>query len=66
MPDLVINLPQDLKERVENLAALTGSTLGECVQVALFEFVEQWETHFRDIGMLDGPPPEALPEAVNY
>lgn len=66
MTDLVISLPQDLKERVENLAALTGCSLSECVQVALFEYVEHWETHLRDIGMLDGQMSEALPEAVNY
>jgi len=64
MPALVVNIPQDMKARLEALAARTGCSVSQCMETAVFEFVEQWETHLRDIGTMD--PPVALPEAANF
>lgn len=64
MPQLAVNLPQDLKTRLEALAMRTGCSVGHCMETAVLEFVEQWEAHLRDIGTMD--PPVALPEAANF
>ena len=65
MTEMVVNLPQDLRDRLEALARRTGCTVSACMETAVFEFIEQWETHLRDIASLEVPV-AALPEAANF
>lgn len=52
MDSLVVSLPDHLRERLQALAARTGRTVEQCLEHAVFEFVENWEVHLRDVQVL--------------
>lgn len=53
MDSLVVTLPPELRDRLQALAERTGRTVEQCLEHAVFEFVENWETHLRDVEALD-------------
>ncbi|EME70570.1 hypothetical protein H261_07383 [Paramagnetospirillum caucaseum] len=66
METLSIAVPPELKQRLEALAAETGQTVGECLAVAVKEYVENWETHLSDVHQIDEHEARAvLKTAVN-
>ena len=66
METLSLAVPPELKKRLEALAAETGQTLGECLLVAVREYVENWETHLSDVHQIDEHEARAvLKAAVN-
>lgn len=66
METLSIAVPPELKQRIEALAAETGQTVGECLLVAVKEYVENWETHLSDVHQIDEHEARAvLKAAVN-
>jgi predicted DNA-binding protein len=66
METLSIAVPPELKQRLEALAAETGQTMGECLLVAVKEYVENWETHLSDVHQIDEHEARAvLKAAVN-
>lgn len=66
MDTLAVSVPPDLKQRLDALAAETGQTLGECLLVAVREYVENWETHLSDVHQIDEHEARAvLKAAVN-
>ncbi len=66
METLAVTVPAELKQRLDALAAETGQTLGECLAVAVREYVENWETHLSDVHQIDEHEARAvLKAAVN-
>ena len=66
METLSVTVPPELKQRLEALAAETGQTVGECLLVAVKEYVENWETHLSDVHQIDEHEARAvLKAAVN-
>jgi predicted DNA-binding protein len=66
METLSVAVPPELKLRLEALATETGQTLGECLLVAVKEYVENWETHISDVHQIDEHEARAvLKAAVN-
>ena len=66
METLSVVVPPELKQRLDALAAETGQTLGECLLVAVTEYVENWETHLSDVHQIDEHEARAvLKAAVN-
>ncbi|CAA7613145.1 conserved hypothetical protein [Candidatus Terasakiella magnetica] len=66
METLSVSVSPELKARLEVLAAETGQTLGECLLVAVQEYVENWETHLSDVHQIDEHEARAvLKAAVN-
>ena len=66
METLAVTIPPDLKLRLEALAGETGQTLGDCLAVAVQEYVENWETHLSDVHQIDEHEARAvLKAAVN-
>ncbi|MDO8607378.1 MAG: hypothetical protein Q7R40_12650 [Phaeospirillum sp.] len=53
METLAVTISPELKQRLEALAAETGQSLGECLLVAVQEYVENWETHLSDVHQID-------------
>lgn len=49
---MIVSLPADLRDRLLSLAGRTNRSLQQCVEHAVFEFVESWETHLRDVQAL--------------
>ncbi|CCG41615.1 ribbon-helix-helix protein, CopG family [Magnetospirillum molischianum] len=64
MNTLMVTLPPDLKARLETLAARTGQTIGECLLVAVHEYVGNWETHLTDIHQIDRHEARAVLQAI--
>lgn len=64
METLSLAVPPELKLRLEALAAETGQTLGECLLVAVREYVENWETHLSDVHQIDEHEARAVLKAV--
>ncbi len=66
METLSLAISPELKLRLEALAAETGQTVGECLAVAVKEYVENWETHLSDVHQIDEHEARAvLKAAVN-
>lgn len=65
MDTLVVMLPEETRRRLEALAARTGRTLGQCLEDAVFEFVENWEAHLADVGRLEEGEERPFLRAVN-
>ncbi|MBV5324910.1 MAG: ribbon-helix-helix protein, CopG family [Rhodospirillaceae bacterium] len=66
METLAVTVPPELKQRLEALAVETGQTVGECLLVAVREYVENWETHLSDVHQIDEHEARAvLKAAVN-
>jgi predicted transcriptional regulator len=53
MEILTVAVSAEVKQRLETLAAQTAQTLEECLQVAVLEYVENWETHLSDVHQID-------------
>lgn len=52
METLVVPLPNEMKKRLEALAAATGRGLEDCLQLAVAEFIDRWETHLDDLRVM--------------
>jgi len=65
METLAVSVPPELKQRLEALAAETGQTIGECLLVAVTEYVENWETHLSDVHQIDEHEARAVLKAAN-
>jgi predicted transcriptional regulator len=65
MDSLVVSLPADLRERLQALAARTARTVEQCLEHAVFEFVENWEVHLRDVQLLDSEDDRPFLRAVH-
>ncbi|MGE5503659.1 MAG: ribbon-helix-helix protein, CopG family [Actinomycetota bacterium] len=65
MDTLSVSVTPELKERLEALAAETGKTVEECLQTAVMEFVETWETHLADVHQIDEHEARAVLKAAN-
>lgn len=49
MDSLLVNLPTDLRERLRAMAERTDRSAEQCLEQAVFEYVEHWERHLRDV-----------------
>lgn len=49
MDSLVVTLPVELRARLQAMAERTGRTVEQCLEQAVFEYVEHWEIHLRDV-----------------
>ncbi len=49
---LTLDLPRTLRERLERVAERLERTPGDCVQMALTEFLDTWEDHLNDVDRL--------------
>lgn len=49
MPDLVLTLIPEVRERLEALAIKLGKSVEECGQLALSEFMDNWEDYMRTV-----------------
>lgn len=66
MDSLLVNLPIELRERLQAMAERTDRTAGQCLEQAVFEYVEHWERHLRDVQELQAEGDERpLLRAVN-
>ncbi len=66
MDTLIVTLPEDLRRRLEALAARTGRGLGDCLEQAVYEFVENWEAHLDDVGRMEEGEERPLLTAANF
>jgi len=64
METLAVTIPSQLKQRLDVLAVETGQTLGECLLVAVQEYVENWETHLSDVHQIDEHEARAVLKAA--
>lgn len=53
MHTLNVTVTDELKRRLDTLAAETGKNLDECLLLALTEFVETWERHLDDVHQIE-------------
>jgi predicted transcriptional regulator len=53
MHTLNVTISDELKRRLDTLAAETGKSLDECLQLAVAEFVETWERHLEDVHQIE-------------
>ncbi len=53
MDTLAVTVAPELRQRLEALAEQTGRSLEQCLEHAVFEFVENWETHLRDVEAME-------------
>lgn len=65
MSDLVISVPDDLRARLDALAAQTGRSVEQCLELAVMEFIETWEVHLRDVAEMEDSELRAVLKAVN-
>jgi predicted transcriptional regulator len=65
MDTLTVSVTPELRQRLEALAAETGKTVEECLEVAVREFVETWETHLSDVHQIDEHEARAVLKAAN-
>ena len=49
MDELTVTLPEQLRDRLAEVAARVGQPLETCLAQAVEEYVEHWETHLRDV-----------------
>ncbi len=64
--NLVLTLTPDVRERLEGIAAQLGRTVEECVQLALAEFIENWDDYMRTVAELEkGDEERPVLRAVN-
>lgn len=49
MDSLLVALPADLYERLRAMAERTSRSTELCLEQAVFEYVERWECHLRDV-----------------
>ncbi len=62
-----IDLPEDLRARLEALAEREGKSLGECLSQAVAEFIETWEDYHRTVRALESGEDDDRPHlrAIN-
>lgn len=65
METLSVTISAELKQRLEALAAETGRPLGECLTLAVQEFVDNWEIHLNDLHQIDEHEARAVLKAAN-
>lgn len=49
MDSLVVTLPPELHDRLQAMAQRTERSVEQCLELAVFEYVENWERHLRDV-----------------
>ena len=65
MDTVALSLPNDLRQRLDALAAETGKTVEDCLLLAVEEFVETWERHLDDVHQIDEHEARAVLKAAN-
>lgn len=65
METVAVSIPTEIKQRLEILAADTGKSIGECLTLAITEFVENWEIHLNDLHQIDEHEARAVLKAAN-
>jgi predicted DNA-binding protein len=64
--DLMLAVTSDMRERLESISTQLGRTVEECVQLALAEFIENWDDYLRTVAELDkGDEERPILRAVN-
>jgi predicted DNA-binding protein len=64
--DLVLALTPDMRQRLEGISAQLGRTVAECAQLALAEFIENWDDYLRTVAELEkGDEERPVLRAVN-
>ena len=53
MVKVTIEVPDELKERLDTLAAEMGKTVEDAILTGLQEFAETWERHLDDVHQID-------------
>jgi predicted DNA-binding protein len=64
--DLMLALTPEIRERLEGISAQLERTVEECVQLALAEFIENWDDYLRTVAELEkGDEERPVLRAVN-
>ena len=64
--DLILALKPEIREQLESIAAHLGRTVEECAQLAIGEFIENWNDYMRTITDLEsGEEARPVLRAVN-
>ena len=53
MVQVTINVPDDLKRRLDTLALEIGKSVEDSILIGLLEYVETWERHLDDVHQID-------------
>jgi len=62
---LVVILTPESRERLASLAERTGQSVEACLQIAVDEFIENWETHLREVEQIDDGELRAVLRVAN-
>lgn len=65
MEALAVSLSPELKQRLEALATRLDKGVGECLALAVLEFVDNWEIHLNDLHQIDDKEARAVLKAAN-
>jgi hypothetical protein len=64
--DLMLALTPDMRESLESISTQLGRTIEECAQLALAEFIENWDDYMRTVAELEkGDEERPVLRAVN-
>lgn len=53
MKKLTVTVTPEQHERLQVLAKRMGHKVSDCLQVAVTEYIDHWETHLDDLARLD-------------
>ena len=64
--DLMLVLTPEMRERLESISTQLGRTVAECAQLALTEFIDNWDDYLRTVAELEkGDEERPVLRAVN-
>jgi len=64
--DLMLALTPEKRDRLESISTQLGRTVEDCVQLALTEFIENWDDYLRTVAELEkGDEDRPVLRAVN-
>ncbi|HXP97384.1 MAG TPA: ribbon-helix-helix protein, CopG family [Telmatospirillum sp.] len=64
--DLMLALTPEKRDRLESISTQLGRTVEDCVQLALTEFIENWDDYLRTVAELEkGDEERPVLRAVN-
>lgn len=65
MSDLVLTLTPEAQQRLEALAARLDRSVDDCLQLAVAEFMDNWEDYLRTLAEIDNGEERPVLRAVN-
>ncbi|HVI51165.1 MAG TPA: hypothetical protein VM661_08155 [Candidatus Sulfotelmatobacter sp.] len=65
MSELILSLTPEVKARLEALAVKLERPVGECLEQAVMEFLDNWEDYLRTVAALDIEEERPILRAVN-